>query len=124
MSIPNFALEPEERPRFENPRDAVLLAIGRSALVKSGGDTEAITGWFCQISAGLADTKELASVFAHEIATAALQDVKSLIGHFVLQEAWDGAVSVHEYETERQARLVCDGLRDVYEHYGIDQVGL
>lgn len=123
MSTPNFAREPEEQPWFASPRDQVLHAIGRSALVRSGGDTEAVTGLFAQVSVAPADLRDIAIVFGHEITSARLQDVKSLIGHYVLQENCEHEVSVYEYETERQAKMTVQALDDIYQHYGIDQLG-
>lgn len=121
--MPNFALEPEEQPRFANPRDQVLHVIGKSALVKSGGDTEAITGLFAQVSVTPADLREVSIVFGHEITEAGLQDIKILLGHYVVQENCEHEVSVYEYETERQAKMTVQALDDIYQYYAIDQLG-
>jgi hypothetical protein len=65
---------------------------------ESGGNTNAVSGWFARVSIEYDELDEVAEAFAGEIHDFQLERHEELLGHYLVTAGVDEQVYVTEYE--------------------------
>lgn len=101
--------------KFESYRDEKLHEFSLHGWANaSSGDVQSPVGWFARISISIDELPEIVEAFEGHYSGEGFQELKPLLGHFLLGEDCEGSVSVTQFETEAELVRAYEELDAAY----------